>query len=1196
MSRNTGTGLRLSPSRVLAAAGLLLPTALWACSGPPPPQVTILPTTITYSYIDTAGAVQTVDPTELFDLADPTATDQATYYYCGDPAASPNNCFDAASNTAILEIPAGATVTFGSFQYQPQATPPTSGLVNDDLDSIQAMINRIAGTNGGRSISLGEISARGTGGAFDPGGGVNSGGGIKPRLIIDWAGLDPSRADYVPPAPDSYKMIIGSGHELSQPPDWAESWDPRQERWYFPSGQTFEGQAQDVVRMVDKNMNSHGNEEYWIAHEERGGKLGRLHFWALVGGYMSTGSGRIGLEGNGKVTSTWNFDLPPTSAGDIPANFVHRSFNGDDSDGVAAPQTAQENVNSFTNEYTFETPSEPGAYMVRNDMQLLWAYGTEQNPSGGHWAWRTALYYAGYADLEPMAVDTTSTEGADFLANLASIRSQLRCLPGDVLPNSHDCEWDDSFDPTSAVGAFSSGDIRSMVEVMGIPSATAASIDLSNLTMTIPSFTPPYLPSGTSQVLFQFSGLFPQTTAGNGGTPGKAMIIVRDVRPPPYVRFEASQNYPSESAVLDTGSAAGGSGSDVAVVMGAETGRLLSDSLGTRTKLDVVVFDDNPGQVAFAERNGATVLRADGTTPVTNLADFNAIVTDDTRVTPPRIQVWYAIQKAGYSFQAGKYIRIGAESMVDADLDALADRRHEQLGGDSQMVPDPTFRYYPFRDPGDTTTGTPGAIKEYEPYEYQLVERDGEAYGVLMRFEIDLADAREPMGLHFGKGSEELDPDATPPIDYPGYSPFMCRLLARVKDGRLLTPDDPALTSTLPIPADAQWLGFLQGNYAPYFDETVDHEGGFLYATEVFPNDRDIPAVLDTAGALVPPDPPADLKTAAGTLGFDTTKFGSALGIEVNDVVPPTVLLMVKDTKYDRTIFFGNASLGDMSQSSLQEAQIRDGDPLDTSLQEIVPKSITAYDDRAIDPTTGVRLYPPEGAEVSIPYCTTAGESDCLIPPDSAGGNIWTFTFDQGGATLADYENQLAQTNNAAFHPANYFASSTVLPDSCVDNGFLPICRSAQPYGMWVDEDTRLVFRVLVRDNLNAYLTSAATTVLGDFQNLEVSGATSPHVGASGSESLDVRVVDASAGYGGGMRLSDGGSNELKDTWPTYSFRNPNRQDNGGGLDDLGQDAFVEVQYTDRAGNQTLLHVDFFVIENTMRILSLREERQREIR
>jgi hypothetical protein len=1155
-----------------------------------------MPTSITYDYVDVDGNLQTQAPVELFNIQDPkcalspspcgASSIAVDYFYCGDPSASPTNCFDAATNTAILEIPAGASVTFGAFQYQPLATPPTSGSVKAELDSVQAMINRITGSNGGRDIKIGEIASRNTGGAF------SAGGGILPKLVLDWAGIDPSAPDYVDPAPTDYKLVVGAGHSLSAPPGWAAAWDSKLERWYFPSG-TLDGQAEDVVRLIGNHMNSAGDKEFWIAHESRAGNLGRLHIWAMLGGYMQLAPGaKIGLPAGGGVSSTWNFDIPPTvNAEPIPTGYAHASFNGRNDKGVGFPTSGVVNENDFTKTYTYETPSEPGGYMVRSDLNLIWAYGTEIG--GPAWKWYTGLFYAGYVNLEPAGVALTSPEGIEFIKNLDSIRSQLRCLSTDVDPtaNIHGCKWDpyfDILDLASVKGDVEGGNTESLLRLMGLNStqAAAATTDVANLNLPPPAIAAPpaALPGGVSVKEFSFSGRFPQTTRGNGGTPGKAYIIVRDVLPPAHVKIEDAQNSPADSAVL-------GSGSEEGVILGGETGRLLKDSLGTKTKLDVVVFDDNPGQIVFGLRNGAAMLNQSGGDVSGALSGFSATVTDDTLVTPPKVQVWYAVQKAGYDFQAGAHARVGAESMSNADLDDRAVIRLGQLGGDSYLVPDPTFRFYPFREAG--ASGIPGAIKEYEPYEYQLVEQDGESMGVVMRFEIDLADMREPLGLHFAEGSEQKD-DGSPPIDYPAYSQFMNRLFVRVADGRLLST--AGAVSIVPTPSDAKWAGFLQGNFSPYFDETVEHEPGFLQATQVFPDDREVTKDLTTTDVLVPPTYPAALAARASGAGFpDTALVEKAFGIQVKDVIPPTVLLMVKDTKYDRTAFFGNPFLGDMSQKLLQEVLIS-GDVLDTSLQEMVPSDLSSSDDRAREVSGGVRLYPSEGAEVSIPYCPPTGGNDCLVPPDTTGGKTWTFTFDRGGTNLADYQTQLELQTNTAFNPSNFFASSQILTATCDSNGLAPDCRASEPDGFWVDEDTRLVFRVLVRDNLNAYTTTSATSDVDGFQNIEISGASSPSIGTLGTNIVDVRLVDELSGYAApGMRLSDGASNELQDSWPTYSFRNPNRIDNGGGITALSEEAYVEVEYTDLAGNKSVLHVDMFVVENTMRILSLREERQREL-
>lgn len=1216
-------GWSTSPKKSLGPllCGALATASAMACSGPPPPTVTILPTYISYDRVNNDGTTTAVG-FPVVDFNDPQGG--PAFPYC--PADNQTNtfCFDSAKSMSILAIPAGGEVTFGAFHYQPTGTNPTTGNVNPQLDTIQAMIDRITGTNGGREISLNEIQSRNSGGAFSSNTGQYS--GVKARFILDWAGIDPVSPAYNPELPDgAYKLQIASaGHSLSAPipgnapiggayPNSTSyvgaGWDATKEKWYFPGAQTLDGdQVDDIVRLVQQHMNSAGLVEPWVfLEEEISGdidgdskyELARLHLWACLGGYMSTATpgvrAKVGLDQTKPVDGTWEWDVTPNTGSaygfSVPGNFVHASPSGGTNKGIGYPTSETSASESFQIARRYPVPSEPAGYLVRSDMLLYWAYGKQLSSAQPHWRWQTFHRYLGFVDLTGADIERTSTTATTIRNNIASLRSQLRCIVGDDHasdPNLHGCTWDDSFDLSGLQTIFTDAalfsgatlDGRAIVRELGVPASAVTTTYFHSVPDPTAYTGAP--PPGWNTWTFDYSGRFPQTTKGGSGEPGKGFVIARDTTPPRH-------------AVLLAGSGVTVSGG---AIQGGQTGRKLADSIGGNPMLKALVFDDNPGQVAFAALTGVPAYKNGTAYDVSAFSGLNL-----ANMQPPYIQVWYSAQKAGFDYRQGDFLRGGIQSIDSGLIDLLAQGRADHLSGDSIMVPRPTFRFYPFRD---SSAGASAPIQNYQPVGYHLIEKSGEPLGVVMEYDIPLADMVEPLGMNFAQGSEPLSPD------FPGYEDLMTKIFVRAIDGR--------------APADTDYPA---GNLAPFVPETAEHEidpatgASYVNATQLFPNDADVPRTLDDATAMEPLPMPAgagaevtdvydSLTNAAanfqfpagsGTRPFDETKFGQALGVRIEDVVPPTVVLMVTDTKYNHTVFFGNAALGHMSQANLQQLMIEAADTSDSAADvAVVSPTVDASTDRAAAPvapmTVAARLYPPENSGAGLDECaqppeTDSDQVDCLAKENSS--RVWRFVHDRFGTDEDDWQRQLKLMKDNAFNPMNAWTRPTsALGTDCstVDltvDGSGYGCKFAEPPGYWVDEDTRLIIRVIAWDNLNSYLGNLDESTIG-YPNIDIKGAPSLTMGSGGDNTLEIRMVDEASGVD--SRLSSAG--ELQDSWPTVTFRNPNRFDTGAGFsDERNEESYLEVTYTDAAGNTTELKVNFYVAENTMRIRSLREDRNR---
>ncbi len=1284
-----GHGIRDLVSVLLLATAL--PTALFACSGPPPPKIVILPSKIEYSYVDPAdgttrnGAIDIVD-----ELGNPQPG--VDYQFCDGAASPPQlNCFDSSLMMARLEVPAGATVYFQAY-YDKNAGAARSGSVfgtsgNPHFLAIRNLLGDIqssqAGNRTGR-MRVSELMSRGTGGAIDPG------GGLRPALVVDWSGVKPLPDGSFPAVPSGFSMTLGGNTQLPQPTGWTGSFDASKQRWYTRSGTS--NDAYQVARTVNQHMGARLPEapEVWFALDVSGQDIKGLHVWASITGAASGDTNNQWIEldataGTGTVQSEWRWDMQPQALGgrNDYGGLIHLPVNGQNASGVgysagseydtgadaaitaACPGDRQFEC-SFRRRHQFDIPSEPGGYVTQVGVSFLWKYGSEVSGGGAPFGWDLTVGHIGYVDLAALAIKTTDTaapkNGAQLVQRVDTVRGALGCLVGTNPPDSG-CTWapaPPANDPVwsnlrnQLIGAATSGDPTTGIKnvlIGWVKNALGATTD------------PPFVTTGTQTTLnYQYSGKFPQSTGnappggggGSGGQPGYGYIVVRDGSAPRNFQF------------LKPGdrlwSVGGGNGSHYTdpVIEGAETGQRLGEAMrkaGKPTKMLVAVFDENPGLVAFgpAQNPPAPVYLESGGDISGQLAPYAALAGNGT---PPSIQIWYTAEKAGYTPKASGHPDLLTGAFVervfgdDPGVPAVVTgRRVTFLGDDSRMEPQPTFRFYPFRYPEGSSDGNPGVVVNYLPKAYVLLQQaqggTQEPFASAAIYEIDLDHAQEPMGLDFAEGSKE---GADPQV-HPKYDQNTLKLFVRASDGRIRGGTSAQL---VPYPNPSPFYGagnapFERPNSAPFWYDPGDGRGepqapdhrpnpdgtspSGYYGVNLFPDrkvPRNVAKQLPGAADILTPPPMSNtametaIQAKAASVGFaDRDIFGRAAGIAVKDTIPPTVILAVTDTKYDRTAFFGNPFVGGMSQASVQELLKAASFDTDSSGLPIGP--LSNPDQASVDP----KLTPlDEGSKLSqvpppvlfpytaYPYAYTAGtpydestaafpsaqglqhalrycsevpnplEGGCLADPIPAGSREFRFDFDLHGDG-ADYERQLAQIAEGTFHPMKFFAATGVTPGDAND----PAQTGSVPHGpgLWVDEDSRLVFRVIAWDNLNSYL-PAVTTVSGQ-EGFTLYGADSPEIDASTSREFSVDVTINDPGSGNGQLVLSRG--DLNAHWPSYIFRNPNRIDQGGTLTDTGDDAYVEVKFTDGARNTTFLRIKLYVVENSMRILSLKEDKFR---
>lgn len=1326
---------------LLACMGLAaLANQALACSGPPPPRVIILPKAIRYSYFDAAGVRQFYPPTGsppiqlLNDFGQKTGTGTGDYQFCDGGASVPiTDCYDdfsasgGAGGIARLEVPAGAEITFQAFWDKPPKSvakgASRDGPVYPHIGSVREMITNARSSTPKPYIKISEMLSRGSGAAFD----VTAANPIRAHFPIDWANLDADAPDFTPPSPRVMALEVdsltsGGNNELAQPPYFPDgTWRPQDERWYVRAG-TYAGNEaaiRNAVRILHKNVAGLSMEspEVWMKVETRTTSLGnepmRLHLWvastdiqtpSAVGQMdpsVSNAILQIDATDPDSVSSQWHFDRSPRAEGnravDSSGLFVHHPVNGIDSSGVgfssATDDMTKESSNvpdpvsgpvtfesAFTKTHRFMTPTEPGGYFVRADVELGWKYGKWAGAAEGitpaSWLWRFGIDYLGYVDLRPISsvaaaegftactgcpsttddADVNKKGRARFVKAVDELREQLRCLASDGPVNStgHQpfvCNY-----PTSPIvseadfnaalmaaytGSGTSGLGKAILQELGLHKSQIDHLDAEGVLALRHGSDGSGTPPATQMMTFGMSGKFPQTTSDNpgggagAGKPGRAYIMVKDTAPPRHYAF-----FDLSTDASFTGDAYTAPDFTNLIIEEAETGKLLAQSLadaGNGTKLGVMVFDDNPSSITFGLMHGAEVVDEAGSDLTGALGPYSSLVSSSALdgTEAPYIEAWYTAQKSGYSFKPGFFAsKVGRFSMDRGMELEWLDVRNSALGSDSYLIPDPTFRFYPFRENPDDVQA-----KRYYPYRYKLIQRrqpagtGAEPLAAVWFFAIDMNDAHEPMGTSYAVGAEEGDD----PAKYPGFDEKMMKLFIRTVDGRLgRTPGTGA--GFIPYDATATFVDpstgepFVIGNHAPYWDAAPEHEESVHFATRLFPDNK-VPINISTdTAALVPEATYTEVMDAARAEGFDSPsgdlEFGRAASLRVKDVIPPSVVVMITDTKYGRTMSFGNPFLGEMSRTDLQ-LLLREGarrfdsrSPVDLATND-TPENVTeevlvpsdtdaptdfslaaSYDPTAPDPAS-MPLYPPVRTGLGLQHCAAPGDEDCLVQPNASGE--YCFIYDEMGNGETDYNTQLQLIEGGAFHPVNSHANSASFPGGDCDpaSGNDPDnpCRLGSKPGLWVDEDTQLEFRILIRDNLNSYLAySPDDGGVDGFEKIFIQGVDPTTTGiGNGPGEINVTIHDpasgnvdpAAPGASGATNNLVDRSSELAQTWPRYTFRNPNRVDNGSSGIDSRDDAYVLVEYTDASGNKTCVKVNMFVVENTMRILSLRESRER---
>lgn len=272
--------------------------------------------------------------------------------------------------------------------------------------------------------------------------------------------------------------------------------------------------------------------------------------------------------------------------------------------------------------------------------------------------------------------------------------------------------------------------------------------------------------------------------------------------------------------------------------------------------------------------------------------------------------------------------------------------------------------------------------------------------------------------------------------------------------------------------------------------------------------------VFNNAGTAVPPvnTPPAGLQyqNAVNTLGSacgapncDNAAVGQFGYVDsITEDVRAKVVLLVKDTKFDRTYIFNDQTQGDWRHQ----------------------QAIAALDGAAVPGTR-----------------QTCANNDDILNWIGPGKDQPDIMFDAGGTNTGDFVTQVA----AGWRPFQRAAGAT----------------DGTRNGLWVDEDTSLIFRVTGWDNTN-WETQFPPSDFDWYIDDGPKGGTIP----KGDLPLD-----------GSGRFS-------------YTFRDPNR--GASGL--TGTDCVVTVDGPQSlpASQRRRLQVKFFVLDNKLKILTLEESRR----
>jgi hypothetical protein len=259
--------------------------------------------------------------------------------------------------------------------------------------------------------------------------------------------------------------------------------------------------------------------------------------------------------------------------------------------------------------------------------------------------------------------------------------------------------------------------------------------------------------------------------------------------------------------------------------------------------------------------------------------------------------------------------------------------------------------------------------------------------------------------------------------------------------------------------------------------------------------------------------------------------------IVVEDDEPPQVFVYVTDTKYDKTYRFGLQRDGD----GLRDAMMGSADGWCNKSTTLGSSS----DQMGSNLNYGLRGYDLVAKEADF------FRDDILF----AGNNGWTSYQDYYSAIQAD-----------TFDPSAAFdGTSASLPN-------LPGC--------WVDEDTRLLFRVVAYDNCNTYkkgtnVNPGTSDLMSVFEKKEPNASASEL--GNGISSVEWTIID----NGSTVPNSQNYAND-------YVFRNPS-VDSSFALDD-SKECSVQVEVKDAAMNTRILKIRFYVVGNDMQFKSIEEK------
>lgn len=250
--------------------------------------------------------------------------------------------------------------------------------------------------------------------------------------------------------------------------------------------------------------------------------------------------------------------------------------------------------------------------------------------------------------------------------------------------------------------------------------------------------------------------------------------------------------------------------------------------------------------------------------------------------------------------------------------------------------------------------------------------------------------------------------------------------------------------------------------------------------------------------------------------GCDPEIYSHFIPIEITDNDRPGLLLRVTDTKYNRSFTFGDAYVGDAKRKAYQRARDSQGRRIRTRSNKVHPDDLATPDRR----------------------------------PFSDDSPTWTFSNTNGDRGNGEgLDQQEAQIRAGTYNPSEYRRLGD--PD---------------PPGYWVDEDVRLIFEVIARDNVNGH-------------------AERPFFPARGIVS-EYTLKGAPAGF---WSITDSPSGLSTIDYPEYIFRNPNMPSREHG----GQPCKVSARVEDQSGNQREIVVHFFVMDNSLKMLSLEEDSER---